>query len=99
MMVEEHPNSTKLNMYNRFVADTTDLLRVNPNHWLGQVYWYDQNKSRPKPAFTQPTPPPGVPLWAFRQVTQLDYLKKFIDRKSTRLNSSHLGISYAVFCL
>src|SRR5437899_6913951 len=24
---------------------------------------------------------------------------KQIDRKSTRLNSSHLGISYAVFCL
>src|SRR5262245_63940142 len=23
----------------------------------------------------------------------------FTDRKSTRLNSSHLGISYAVFCL
>src|SRR5262245_40334554 len=28
---------------------------------------------------------------------QLDALEK--DRKSTRLNSSHLGISYAVFCL
>src|ERR1035438_8634233 len=25
--------------------------------------------------------------------------KKHTDRKSTRLNSSHLGISYAVFCL
>src|SRR5438045_7169134 len=25
--------------------------------------------------------------------------KKGADRKSTRLNSSHLGISYAVFCL
>src|SRR5258705_796258 len=25
--------------------------------------------------------------------------KNFLDRKSTRLNSSHLGISYAVFCL
>src|ERR1039458_8986963 len=25
--------------------------------------------------------------------------KRSIDRKSTRLNSSHLGISYAVFCL
>src|ERR1035441_10872529 len=25
--------------------------------------------------------------------------KREIDRKSTRLNSSHLGISYAVFCL
>src|ERR1039458_1333719 len=24
---------------------------------------------------------------------------KVVDRKSTRLNSSHLGISYAVFCL
>src|ERR1039458_2491367 len=24
---------------------------------------------------------------------------RFVDRKSTRLNSSHLGISYAVFCL
>src|SRR2546426_8279041 len=26
-------------------------------------------------------------------------LKNFTDRKSTRLNSSHLVISYAVFCL
>src|ERR1035441_8560525 len=26
-------------------------------------------------------------------------LQGFGDRKSTRLNSSHLGISYAVFCL
>src|SRR5438045_7953795 len=25
--------------------------------------------------------------------------RQVIDRKSTRLNSSHLGISYAVFCL
>src|ERR1035441_8960680 len=25
-------------------------------------------------------------------------LAKSLDRKSTRLNSSHLGISYAVFC-
>src|SRR2546430_12778414 len=27
------------------------------------------------------------------------YLTGFIDRKSTRLNSSHSQISYAVFCL
>src|SRR5436853_5373964 len=25
--------------------------------------------------------------------------RRGVDRKSTRLNSSHLGISYAVFCL
>src|SRR5256885_3982786 len=28
-----------------------------------------------------------------------DYLEPLVDRKSTRLNSSHLVISYAVFCL
>src|SRR5262245_11317458 len=30
---------------------------------------------------------------------QLTYTLTLRDRKSTRLNSSHLGISYAVFCL
>src|SRR5262245_54540047 len=29
----------------------------------------------------------------------VDPLRFYQDRKSTRLNSSHLGISYAVFCL
>src|SRR5258705_8737171 len=28
-----------------------------------------------------------------------DLERAVLDRKSTRLNSSHLGISYAVFCL
>src|SRR5262245_64156658 len=32
-------------------------------------------------------------------LTRADILWTFEDRKSTRLNSSHLGISYAVFCL
>src|SRR5699024_12059286 len=27
------------------------------------------------------------------------FLKDIVDRKSTRLNSSHVSISYAVFCL
>src|ERR1035441_3035842 len=39
--------------------------------------------------------PVGVDLLAQVADVQLDD----IDRKSTRLNSSHLGISYAVFCL
>src|SRR5258705_5480236 len=34
--------------------------------------------------------------WAERNAT---HPNEFLDRKSTRLNSSHLGISYAVFCL
>src|SRR5690625_3952200 len=45
-------------------------------------------------------------LWAFPNVDQIrndtgihgDRIKP-LDRKSTRLNSSHVAISYAVFCL
>src|SRR5690554_7378654 len=39
-----------------------------------------------------------VPLIYFFVVSQLER-KSFPDRKSTRLNSSHVRISYAVFCL
>src|SRR5947199_6237108 len=42
--------------------------------------------------------PLGAPLLALdARVVQHQGMQ--IDRKSTRLNSSHLGISYAVFCL
>jgi hypothetical protein len=78
MLIEEHSNSPRFNLYNRFAGDVSDLLRVNPNHWLGQTYWYDSDRSHPKPAFTQPTPPAGVPLWAFRQVEQLRRLRRFV---------------------
>ncbi|MGZ8843115.1 MAG: LamG-like jellyroll fold domain-containing protein, partial [Pyrinomonadaceae bacterium] len=78
MLIEEHTNNPKLNLYNRFAADITDVFRVNPNHWLAQTYWYDSSRAHPKPAFTQPIPPEGVPLWAFRQVEQLKNLKHFV---------------------
>src|SRR5262245_62662557 len=48
-----------------------------------------------------PSHPAWLPrLWHERHVwftSSADALAR--DRKSTRLNSSHLGISYAVFCL
>src|SRR5256885_5054594 len=34
-----------------------------------------------------------------RRVALIDLIRHQVDRKSTRLNSSHLVISYAVFCL
>src|SRR3712207_7552410 len=40
-------------------------------------------------------PPPAFPPWP----TVYGYFRAFLDRKSTRLNSSHANISYAVFCL
>jgi hypothetical protein len=78
MLIEEHTNNPRLNLYNRFAADVLDLLRVNPDHWLAQTYWYDSNRGHQKPAFTQPTAPDGVPLWAFRQVEQLKNLKRLV---------------------
>src|SRR5690606_41508351 len=33
------------------------------------------------------------------QVTKTRLTDEYLDRKSTRLNSSHVKISYAVFCL
>src|SRR5690606_39836730 len=32
-------------------------------------------------------------------ITRLHHFARILDRKSTRLNSSHVKISYAVFCL
>src|SRR5207247_11254386 len=42
---------------------------------------------------------PGARPNAGRLVGQIDNLGLLVDRKSTRLNSSHEWISYAVFCL
>src|SRR5205814_6777814 len=40
---------------------------------------------------------PLIGAWADTHAAKKQLL--LLDRKSTRLNSSHLGISYAVFCL
>src|SRR6202020_3273380 len=40
-----------------------------------------------------------APLWLKRVADWNPFYWATSDRKSTRLNSSHLGISYAVFCL
>src|SRR3712207_8698657 len=39
---------------------------------------------------------------SYETFTMIDHIlshKRHLDRKSTRLNSSHVNISYAVFCL
>src|ERR1035441_8351970 len=51
----------------------------------------------------KPTVAPAVSQFSKRKMESLSLPYTFtatpLDRKSTRLNSSHLGISYAVFCL
>src|SRR5436853_3997391 len=41
----------------------------------------------------------GEGIFGLGRTAMQDLLRLEPDRKSTRLNSSHLGISYAVFCL
>lgn len=79
MLVEEHPHDARFNLWNRFEGDLRDLLRVNPQHRPGLNYAVAAGVSGfTKPPFTQPEPPPGVPLWAFLQVKVLEQAKKFV---------------------
>src|SRR5690625_6547233 len=41
----------------------------------------------------------GIVTFQFSDDTDPEELVTALDRKSTRLNSSHVAISYAVFCL
>src|SRR5439155_2484227 len=54
----------------------------------GQVVWEFVN-----PHVSHEAGRPGLNNWVFR------LRERHADRKSTRLNSSHVAISYAVFCL
>src|SRR5258708_14171871 len=64
-------------------------------------------RSRHRSPRAEPRPPSQTALWqiglprctSLRYVALLARLGKGKDRKSTRLNSSHQIISYAVFCL
>src|ERR1035441_6106584 len=63
------------------------LLKYPDGHQLWVTT--DQPQTAPTPAFGKGT----------RVYNVIDVRQSYLDRKSTRLNSSHLGISYAVFCL
>src|SRR5688500_19942812 len=44
-------------------------------------------------------PEPDATVSDYRQIMNWLGIERVVDRKSTRLNSSHLVSSYAVFCL
>lgn len=79
-LVEEHTTSKRQRLYARVYADLSDLLRVDPDHELGRLYWnYISYNSQGKPPFTAPAVPKGVPAWAFNQVQDLAHVRRFID--------------------
>src|ERR1035438_9331553 len=74
--------------------ETEDLLSVRPAQFFELHYSIVPDLAhRP-----QARPSPSQPLHARSPRPDRAAAPRNIDRKSTRLNSSHLGISYAVFC-
>ena len=79
-LVEEHTTSKRQRLYARVYADLSDLLRVDPEHEQGRLYWnYISYNCQGRPPFQQPQAPDGVPLWAFRQLQDLQHVRRFVD--------------------
>ncbi len=78
--VEERPLNPRLNLYNRFVADQTDLMKANPDHWLGQAYQYaNTRKKNDRPEYKVPEAPEGIPQWAFKQKQYMQHLANIVN--------------------
>ncbi len=79
-LVEEHPASMREKLYQRVIADATDLLRVDPDNRIGREYWNDiiYNSQGTLP-YTPPKPPKGIPAWAFLQLEDLKGVRHFVN--------------------
>src|SRR5207248_10299702 len=66
----------------------------------GHLRCYVCHAERSNNSFRLEKRPPGASFWSEEQSRRnFTMLSRLVDRKSTRLNSSHRTISYAVFCL
>src|SRR3712207_8493641 len=90
-MIRRPPRSTLFPYTTLFRSEPEPCLRRQPE---GRSRQDPQNRAdhRARDALT-----PGVPDVGTEAIEQ--YEEGHQDRKSTRLNSSHANISYAVFCL
>src|SRR5205814_7448125 len=82
-------------------SDLTPLAPMTRRSTRGEVGWYGLAIGQYSPV----TPGPvaiATRCVSWRKAGSVhspSHKTPALDRKSTRLNSSHLGISYAVFCL
>src|SRR3712207_7941406 len=75
---------------------TTEIYTLSLHDAL-PIYFSERTPGPPPPAGEPSDDPQQTPEEALFDVRQPEI--GFEDRKSTRLNSSHANISYAVFCL
>src|SRR3712207_6897518 len=79
---------------------TTEIYTLSLHDAL-PIYWRIHLSAAPEAVWRAWTTDSGRELfWAETSLSREGgFDLRFVDRKSTRLNSSHANISYAVFCL
>src|SRR3712207_7533916 len=99
-MIRRPPRSTLFPYTTLFRSEHT--AQHGARHWLVRAHRLPSFPvSIVLSADIRPAPAGRVPAWGRTQQprTQVPKSLPLGDRKSTRLNSSHANISYAVFCL
>src|SRR5205814_9173204 len=80
---------------------SSDLSWSGPESTRKSCHWLSLPSSPFSDTLSEVSPP--IAMRRFIDTTSSSVTPRsvaiLVDRKSTRLNSSHLGISYAVFCL
>src|SRR3712207_7946151 len=94
LMIRRPPRSTLFPYTTLFRSDGMSVRSAWPS-WLSPIGWGQQARPYAEDAWWVL----GLPLGFFVALTVAAYTLAARDRKSTRLNSSHANISYAVFCL
>src|SRR3712207_7858635 len=94
LMIPRPPRSTLFPYTTLFRSGDAALLGRGSGERAGRVDERDDGQLQP---LGEPVQPDCLAI-AFR-VRHAEVAVDVLDRKSTRLNSSHANISYAVFCL
>src|SRR5699024_12630409 len=100
-----------LSLHRLYTLSLHDALPISENDGWGSDLMYTAPYERDPPASTEESPMPErwkqdvveptrrLDRMSWMLASSVLALAHELDRKSTRLNSSHVSISYAVFCL
>src|SRR5947199_1818212 len=81
--------------YDTVLSDITPVFFFFNHTATTEIYTLSLHDALP----ISPSPPAAARSRESSRIASKRTRRRRRDRKSTRLNSSHLGISYAVFCL
>lgn len=74
-IIEERMTDPRLNLYNRFVADQADVLKADPDNFLGKAYKFAYTRNRRnRPDYKVSECPDNIPQWAFLQSEYMQLL-------------------------